>query len=234
MNFSVQKKALRAAFPKTIPIFTGFFFLGVSYGIYMRQAGFSFLYPTLTALLIFGGSLEFITVSMLLSPFAPLQTLLMALVIQSRHLFYGISMLDKYKNTGWKKFYLIFGMCDESFSINCSADIPNDVDKGWFMFFVNLLNQFYWVGSACLGGLIGDKLPFRTEGIDFVMTSMFVVIFLEQLLKEKQHLSSLVGLCASIFCLLLFGADNFLIPTMICILFALSYLRKPIEGSLEL
>lgn len=130
----VRRRAFRAAFPCTIPIFAGFWFLGLAYGIYMHVSGFSFIYPCLMALTIFGGSLEFVAVSMLLSPFAPLQTFLVALMIQARHLFYGIAMLDKFKGLGWKRWYLIFGMCDETFSINYSAKIPPDVDRGWFMF----------------------------------------------------------------------------------------------------
>lgn len=126
----MKRKALKAAFPYTIPIFAGFWFLGLAYGIYMNVSGFSFVYPMIMSLVIFGGSLEFVAVSMLLSPFAPVQTLVMTLLIQARHLFYGISMLEKFKNMGWKKFYLIFGMCDETFSINYTADIPKDVDRG--------------------------------------------------------------------------------------------------------
>ena len=126
---TIIKRSFSAALPQTLPILTGFLFLGFSYGFYMRSLGFSFLYPMLMALTIFGGSLEFVAVSMLLGSFAPLQTFLMALMIQARHLFYGISMLEKYKNTGWKKIYLIFGMCDESFSINYSASIPQDADR---------------------------------------------------------------------------------------------------------
>ena len=207
----------------------GFLFLGASYGIYMRVSGFSFVYPMLMALTIFGGSLEFVAVTMLLGSFAPLQTLVMTLLIQARHIFYGISMLEKYKNTGLKKLYLIFGMCDESFSINCSADIPEDVDKGWFMFFVTLLNQSYWVFGATMGGLLGSLIPFNTDGIEFVMTAMFVVIFLEQWLKEKQHYSSLIGVLTSAACLIIFGADSFMLPTMVCILCLLSLFKKPIE-----
>jgi len=222
-------KAFRAAFPKTIPIFAGFWFLGISYGVLMKVQGFSFLYPLFMSLTIFGGSLEFVTVSMLLSAFAPLQTLLATLMIQSRHLFYGISMLDKYKGTGWKKPYLIFGLCDESFSINCTAEIPKDVDKGWFMFFVTALNQFYWVTGATLGGILGSFVHFNTEGLDFVMTAMFVVIFLEQWLKEKRHLPSLIGLTCGVLCLILFGSDSFLLPTMLCIVVLLTLLRRPIE-----
>lgn len=225
----MRRRALSAAFPYTIPIFAGFWFLGLAYGIYMNVSGFSAWYPMFMSVLIFGGSLEFVAVTMLLSSFAPLQTLIMTLMIQARHLFYGLSMLDKFKGTGWKKPYLIFGMCDETFSINYTAKIPEDVDKGWFMFFVTLLNQIYWVSGATLGGILGSLLSFDREGLDFVMTAMFVVIFLEQWLKEKKHYTALIGVLCSAGCLLLFGAESFMIPTMACILCFLTVFRKPIE-----
>lgn len=228
-NKNAVFKAFRTAFPKTLPIFAGFWFLGISYGILMSVKGFSFVYPLIMSLVIFGGSLEFVAVSMLLGSFAPLQTFLAALLIQARHLFYGISMLEKYKGTGWKKPYLIFGLCDESFSINYSTEIPEDIDKGWFYFFVTLLDQIYWVTGAAIGGLLGELISFDTEGLSFVMTAMFVVIFLDQWLKEKQHISSVIGIGVSALCLILFGKDNFMIPTMICIVFMLTLLRKPIE-----
>jgi 4-azaleucine resistance transporter AzlC len=157
------------------------------------------------------------------------QTLIMTLLIQARHLFYGISMLDKFKHMGWKKFYLIFGMCDETFSINYTANIPEDVDRGWFMFFVTLLNHFYWVSGATIGGLVGSLIHFNTDGISFVMTSMFVVIFMEQWMKERRHISAYIGLGAAAVCRILFGADSFLIPTMLLILVFLTALRKPLE-----
>lgn len=222
----MRLKALKAAFPSTLPIFTGFWFLGMAYGIYMKVSGFSFIYPMLMSLLIFGGSLEFITVEMLLSPFAPLQVFIMALLIQARHLFYGISMLEKFKGTGWKKFFLIFGMCDETFSVNYTAKIHEDVDKGWFMLWVTWLNQLYWVSAATTGGLIGSLLKFDTNGISFVMTAMFVVIFLEQWLKEKNHFSSLMGIAVSTVCLICFGADSFMIPTMAAIVIILALSRN--------
>lgn len=227
------KKAARTAFPYTIPIFAGFWFLGMTYGIYMNVSGFSVIYPMIMSLTIFAGSVEFVAVSMLLGAFNPIQSLLMTLMINARHLFYGLSMLDKFKGTGWKKFYLIFGMCDESFSINYTADIPKDVDRGWFMFFVTLFNHFYWFFGATLGGLFGSLIHFNTEGLDFVMTAMFVVIFMEQWLKEKRHTSAMVGLAVSLLCLILFGADNFIIPAMILILGILTILRKPLEKGEE-
>lgn len=225
----MKRKALKAAFPYTIPIFAGFWFLGLAYGIYMNVSGFSFVYPMIMSLAIFGGSLEFVAVSMLLSPFAPVQTLVMTLLIQARHLFYGISMLEKFKNMGWKKFYLIFGMCDETFSINYTADIPKDVDRGWFMFFVTLLNHFYWVSGATIGGLLGSLIHFDTDGISFVMTSMFVVIFMEQWMKEKHHISAYIGLLVSAACLILFGADSFMLPTMAAIIALLAASRRKLE-----
>lgn len=227
------KSAFTCAFPYTIPIFAGFWFLGLTYGVYMNTAGFSFWYPMLMSLTIFGGSLEFIAVSMLLAPYAPMQVLVVTLMIQARHLFYGISMLDMFREMGWKKFYLIFGMCDETFSINYTADIPREIDRGWFFFFVTLLNHFYWFSGATIGGLVGGLLHFDTEGLNFVMTAMFVVIFMEQRFKEKHHVSAWIGLMASVGCLLIFGADNFLIPTMFCILIALTTLKRPMEQKME-
>ena len=171
--------AFKTAFPNTVPILAGFLFLGITYGIYMRASGFSFIYPMLMSLTVFAGSVEFVAVNLLLGSFNPVQALAVTLILNARHLFYGISMLDKYKGTGWKKFYLIFGMCDESFSINYTAFIPEHIDSGWFMFFVTLLNHFYWFAGATLGGLFGSVLTFNTEGLDFVMTAMFIVIFLD-------------------------------------------------------
>ena len=223
------KSAFKAAFPHTIPIFAGFWFLGMTYGIYMNVSGFSFWYPMLMSLTIFAGSAEFVAVNMLLGAFNPLQALTMTLMINARHLFYGISMLDKYRGNGLKDIYLIFGMCDESFSINYTADIPEGIDRGWFMFFVTLLNQCYWFFGATLGGIFGSLIHFNTEGLDFVMTAMFVVIFMEQWMKEKNHISAFVGIGVSLLCLIAFGSENFIIPAMIGILGVLTLLKKPLQ-----
>ena len=225
----VRRRALAAAFPYTVPIFAGFWFIGLAYGVYMNVSGFSFWYPLLMSMTIYGGSLEFLTVSMLLSPFAPVQTLLVALMVQARHLFYGISMLDKYRGLGWKKYYLIFGMCDESFSINYSAKIPEEVDRGWFMFFVTLLNQLYWVSGAAVGGLLGGIISFDTKGLDFVLTAMFVVFFVDQWLREERHYTAVIGVGSSPLCLIFFGPEGFMIPAMVCILALLTLFRGPVE-----
>lgn len=210
--------ALRCAFPYTIPILAGFAFLGMTYGIYMRVSGFGFWYPMLMSLLIFGGSLEFVAVSMLLAPFAPMQTFIMTLMLQARHLFYGIAMLDWFKGTGWKKPYLIFGMCDETFSINCTVTPPEGVDRGWFMFFVTLLNQTYWVAGATLGALLGSVLHFDTTGIEFVMTALFTVMFVNQWEEAKDHRPALTGLGCAALCLAVFGSEGFMLPAMALII----------------
>jgi len=210
--------ALKAAFPKTIPILAGFLFLGMTYGIYARVSGLPLWFPILMSITVFAGSMEFVAVGLLLGGFHPLLALGMTLMINARHLFYGLSMLDKYRGTGWKQFYLIFGMCDESFSVNCSAEIPDGIDRSWFMFFVTLLNQSYWITGATLGSLLGSLVSFSTEGIDFVMTAMFVVIFLEGWLKETSHVSSLLGLGVTLLCRILFGVDLFLLIAMPVIL----------------
>ncbi len=207
---------------------TGYLFLGISYGIYMNVSGFSFLYPMLMAITIFGGSLEFLAVSLLLSTFAPLQTFLLALVVQARHLFYGLAMLEKYKGLGLKKLYLIFALTDETFSINCSVPVPEGIERGKFYFAVSLLDQCYWVSGATIGGILGSLIPFNTEGLDFVMTAMFVVIFIEQWLKEKKHYTALIGIFCSVLCLVIFGADSFIIPSMVSIFAMLAFFRKPI------
>lgn len=222
----MKKQAFLAAFPHTIPILAGFLFLGIAYGIYMNVSGFPAIYPILMSMFIFAGSMEFVTVDLLLSTFNPIGALLLALIVNARHLFYAISMLDKYKNTGLKKGYLIFGMCDESFSINYAARIPEGIDKGWFLFFVTLLNQIYWVFGAALGGVFGSYINFNTEGLDFVMTALFVVLFLEQWLKESNHTSAQIGLFVSAICLILFGKKNFIIPAMAGILILLTLIRK--------
>lgn len=217
--------AFKAAFPYTIPILAGFLFLGIAYGIYMNAEGFPAIYPILMSLTIFAGSMEFVTTDLLLGAFDPLGTFLLTLMVNARHLFYGLSMLNKYKGLGKKSFYLIFGMCDESFSINCTVKVPEGIDRGWFYFFVTLFNHFYWFIGASLGGLFGSFLNFNMEGLEFVMTALLVVIFLENWMKEKNHTSSLLGLALSFICVLIFGSSNFIIPSMLCILGVLTLLR---------
>lgn len=223
------KTALRAAFPHTVPIFAGFGFMGIAYGLLMNKSGFSFYWPMLMAMTIFSGSVEFVAVKLLLSPFNLVQSFVIALFICARHLFYGISMLDRFKGMGWKKFPLIYGMCDETFSVNYTARVPQGVDHGWFMLWVTVLDYTYWVTGAALGGIFGTWVSFSTKGLDFVMTAMFVIIFMEQWMKEKRHAASIMGIVISAVCLVIFGSNNFVVPSMAFMLLMFMSLRSKLE-----
>ena len=152
----MKRKALRAAFPYTVSIWVEFLFLGLSYGLLMRSMGLPIFYILAMSIFIFAGSMEFVTVNLLMGAFQPLNAFIMTLLVNARHLFYGLAMLGKYRDTGWKKGYLIFGMCDETFALNSAITPPEGVDRGWFYFFITLLNQMYWVSSGALGYLVGS------------------------------------------------------------------------------
>lgn len=223
----MKTRAFRAAFPYTLPICVGFLFLGMSYGFLMGSYGFSFVYPMLMSLFIFAGSMEFVTANLLLMPtFQPLHAFLLTLMVNARHLFYGLSLLEKFRGLGWKKPYLIFGLCDETFSIHCAVTPPEDVDPGWFMFFTTVLNQSYWVAGATLGGLLGQVIHFNTQGIEFVMTALFVVMFLSQWEQTKDHRPALIGVGCTLLCLLVLGSDRFLLSAMALIILCFLSLRK--------
>lgn len=222
-------RAFRAALPVTLPVLAAYGFIGFSYGIYMSSLGFAAWVPFVLALVIYGGSLEFLMGAFLLSPFAPLPVFLVSLMVQGRHLFYGIAMLDRFKGTGWKKPYLIYALTDETFAVTYTARVPEGVNPKWHQFWVSLLNQSYWAFAALIGGLVGGSLPFDLTGIDFVMTAMFLCIFLDQAFKETKHYTALIGFVASIGALLVFGADAFMIPAMVGIVVLLMLFRKPLE-----
>lgn len=224
-----RRAALKAAFPHTIPILAGFGFLGMSFGVLMSTGGYPVWLSLLMSLLVFAGSMQFVTVNLLAMAFNPLQAFFMAVMVNARHIFYGISMLEKYRDMGAKKPYLIFGLTDETFSINYASPVPEGVDKGWFYFFTTILNQIYWVAGTAVGAVLGSVIPFPTEGLDFAMTALFVVILLEQLQKKENRPTAILGLVISALCLLLFGADDFIIPAMLGILAVLTLLRKPLE-----
>lgn len=233
----VLKRAAYVALPHSLPILAGYGFLGLAYGILMSVNGFSPLFTTMMSALVFGGSVQIVAVELLTGAFSPFHSFIITFVLCARHIFYGISMLEKYRNLGLKKLYMIFGMVDETFSINYSANPPADVDRGWFMFFVTAFDHLYWIFGSAVGAFFGTMIKFSTEGIDFVMTSMFTVIFIEQWKKDKSHLSAVLGLGLSALCLLIFGKDNFIIPSMVSILIALAlskpYLEKKMEVSYD-
>lgn len=233
-NNQEKIKALKAAFPHTAPIFTGFIFIGIAYGILMDSKGYGFVWSALFSLLVFAGSSQYVAITFLTSVFNPFYALVMSLMVNARYLFYGISMIEKYKDTGKFKTFLIFAMCDETFSVVYSAEPPKDVDRNWFMFFITLLNYSYWVLGSALGGILGSVISINTKGLDFVLTALFVVIFMGQWKSQKDHKPAAIGVLCSVICLIVFGQDNFIIPSMIAILAALTIFKNNYKQKNEL
>lgn len=221
--------ALKAAIPLTLPVLAGFLFLGTAYGILMSSKGYGLGWTVLMSFAAFAGSAQYVAVTFLTMVFNPLYALLMTLIINARHIFYGISMLDKYRNTGRLKPYLIFGLCDETFSIVCTTEPPAGINKNWFYFFVTLLGHFYWVAGSAVGGLLGSLVSFNIKGLDFVLTALFVVILVGQWRNRENRLPAVIGVMCAVVCLLLFGQSRFIIPAMLAILASLTLFRKRLD-----
>ena len=220
------RRAASAAFPLTIPVLTGFLVLGMAYGVLMQTNGYGAFWSVLMSAVAFCGSMQFAAITLLTSVFDPVAALLLSIMVNARHLFYGISMLEKYKGLGKVRAFLIFGLCDETFSIASTAEPPEGVERRDFYFFVTLFDYLYWVGGTLLGGLLGSVIPFSTEGLDFALTALFVVLFLGQLENRDSRLYGLIGTVCSLAVLLVVGADNMVIPSMIVILGVLLIGRK--------
>ena len=228
MIFDDEKRAaFKAAFPYTVPIFAGYAALGIGYGIYMKASGFSTQLAVILSIIMYAGAGQFVAVGMMLGPFTLFGNFLLMVLVNARHIFYGISMLDKYKDMGALRWYLAFAMTDETFSINCTVTPPEDVSRKWFYFFITLLDHSYWVFGTALGCLCGALMKFNTRGIDFVMTAIILVIFLN-MMNEKDLTSGFIGIFISLICLLMFGT-HFVIPSMIAILAALALRRRLTE-----
>lgn len=228
----MKLKALKAAFPYTIPVLTGYIFVGIAFGILLSSKGYSFIWAILMSIFVFAGSMQFVAIGLLCTGFNVLTTVIITFMVNARHLFYGLSMLDKFLDMDKKKQYMIFALTDETYSLLCSVSTPEGVDKNWFYFFIALLNQLYWITGSAIGGIMGNLFAFNTKGIDFVMTALFVVIFIEQWEQVKNHIPALVGVIASLICVIVFGAGNFIIPAMVLILAVLLMLRKPLEDKI--
>ena len=226
----MNKQIIQQAFWKTVPVFAGYIVLGAGFGILMNNAGFGAVWTAAMSTFIYAGSMQFVSVGMLGMGFHPLSACLMTLMVNARHLFYGISMLQRYKNTGAAKPYLIFALTDETYSLLCDGQTPAGEDPGLYRFLVSLFNQCYWVAGSVMGNLIGSVLPFSTAGIEFSMTALFAASFTEQWLTAKDHLPALTGVLCALACLILFGPENFLIPAMLAITLVLTLLRSREEG----
>ena len=210
--------ALRAAFPATIPVLTGYLCIGMAYGLLMANAGYGVFWALLLSLLCYAGSMEFVAVSLLTAGFDPVQALLMALMINARHAFYGLSMLEKYRGTGWARPFLIFSLTDETFSLVSTLEPLDGVTRRDFYFWISLLDYLYWQVGSVLGALIGGLLPFDTTGLDFALTALFIVLFLKQWRKRENRPAALIGLGCTAVSLAVVGADRLVIPAMVLIL----------------
>lgn len=241
----MKKKAFRAALPCTLPVLMGYVFLGIAFGVLLAGKGFSPLWALLMSVFIYAGSMQFVAISIMAAPFAPLSSLLMTIMVNARHLFYGLSMLEPFRDMGKLKPYMIFSLTDETYSLLCGVKVPAGVDRKWFFFFISLLDQLYWITGSCIGAAAGNLIPFDSTGIDFAMTALFLVIFVEQWEAataqcQKQsalspvrylmtHLPALLGIVITLACLLLFGAGNFLLFAMAGILASLLLFRRQCE-----
>lgn len=229
----MNKSFLKTVFLKTLPVMTGYLALGIGFGILLESKGYGVLWSLSMAVFIYAGSMQYVAINLITGGASLITTALTTLMVNARHLFYGISMMDKYKKTGAKKPYLIFALTDETYSLVCGDDYPEHTDPHKYQLAVSLANHIYWITGCAAGSLIGSAISFNTAGIDFCMTALFVTIFVEQWLSTKQHLSAVIGLASSLLCLIIFGADTFLIPSMVLISALLLIFRKLLEGKVE-
>ena len=229
----MKRKALRAAFPYTVSIWVEFLFLGLSYGLLMRSMGLPIFYILAMSIFIFAGSMEFVTVNLLAGTFQPLNAFIMTLMVNARHLFYGLSLLDKYRGLGRVRPCLIFSLCDETFSLVSTLEPPEGVARKDFYFWISLLDYLYWITGTALGGLLGSFLTFDTTGLDFALTALFVVLFLEQWKKPENRPAGVMGILCAAASLAVFGADNMVIPAMVLVLAVLLSARCRLDRSGE-
>ena len=221
----MKSKAFRSAFPHTLPVMAGYLFLGMGFGILLESNGYSFIWAFFMSIFIYAGSMQYVAIDLLASGANLISTAIMTLMIQVRHLFYGLSIIDKYKDTGKKKLLLIHELTDETYSLLCSVKTPEGIDAGDMRFWIAMLDHSYWILGSVLGTIIGGILPFDTTGIDFAMTSLFTVIFVEQWQSTKCHIPALMGLAAAAVSLAILGPDNFILPAMLAICVMLVAMR---------
>ena len=217
---------IKHAFKQSLPVMAGYLVLGMGFGILLKTKGYGVVWAFFMSLFIYAGSMQYVTINLLAGGATVLSAALMTLMVNARHLFYGISMIERYRNTCPYKPYLIFGLTDETYSLVCSGNVPAGVDEKKYFFILTFLNQCYWIIGSVAGSLLGGLITFNSAGIEFSMTALFLVVFVEQWKSVKNHTSAIVGVGISAVCLLIFGAENFLIPAMIAITAILTILRK--------
>ena len=226
----MRAQTVRQAFYRSIPVMAGYLVLGIGFGILLRNAGYGVLWSAAMSLFIFAGSMQYVGISLLTGGASLLTTAMTTFMVNARHLFYSISMVDVYKGAGRYKPYMIFALTDETYSLLCDGTTPEGTDPELYRFLVSLFDHSYWVAGCILGSLLGAVLPFSTAGIEFSMTALFIASFTEQWLTSKDHIPALTGLLCTVLCLVVFGRENFLIPAMLLITLVLTLLRRREEG----
>ena len=229
----MKRKTVKAAFIKSLPVFAGYIVLGIGFGVLLGKAGYGLVWALVMSVTMYAGTMQYVAVGLLSGGASLISTAVTTLLIQARHLFYGISMIDKYKGAGWKKIYLAFSLTDETYSLLCDGHYPEGSNPHWYRFFVSIFNQSYWIMGCLIGNFIGTNVPFNSKGIEFAMTSIFVTVFVEQWKSTKNHLPAIIGVISTAVCLAVFGSEDFLIPSMIVITVLLFALRKPLEKKAE-
>ncbi len=221
---------VKQAFVTSIPVMAGYVVLGIGFGILLHDAGYGVAWSFAMALLIYAGSMQYVGVSLLAGGASVITAILTTFMVNARHLFYSISMIERYQRSGKYKPYLIFALTDETYSLLCDGKTPEGADPDKYRFLVSLFDQCYWVAGCVLGSILGAALPFSTAGIEFSMTALFIASFTQQWLTSHEHTPAVVGLVGSLACLLLFGPDRFLIPAMLVITASLTALRPRLAG----
>ena len=222
----MRKKHLKAVFLDTVPVLTGYLFLGMGFGILLSENGYGVLWALAMSIFVFAGSGQYLAVSLLANSSGLLSAAIATLLVNARHLFYGISLLEKYKGAGKKKPYLIFALTDETYSLVTQNEPPEGMSRHSYCFTVSVLDHIYWITGCTLGALVGQFIPINYEGIEFVLTALFVTMFVDRWLTNKDHFSAIVGACATLVSLLLFGSEFFLIPAMVLIALLLTLSPK--------
>lgn len=226
-------KTVKYALLQTLPVMAGYLVLGLGFGVLLQSKGYGVGWAFAMGALIYAGSMQYVAIDLLAGGASLISAALMTLMVNARHLFYGVSMLERYRGMGPVKPYLIFALTDETYSLVCSKDPPADLDRRRVFFLISLLDHIYWVAGSVLGALVGQALPFDATGIDFSMTSLFLVVFTEQWRGSQDHTAALVGLGASLVCLAVFGPSDFLIPAMVLMTLLLILLRPWLERRKE-
>ena len=221
---------LRKAFYKSLPVMAGYVVLGTGFGIMLHNAGYGVVWAAAMSVFIYAGSMQYVGIGLLTGGASVITTIITTVMVNARHLFYSISMVDKYKNAGKYKPYLIFALTDETYSLLCDDTDHDEETINRYRFFVSLFNQCYWVIGSVIGSLLGTVLPFSTKGIEFSMTALFIASFTEQWITSKDHIPALTGLICTALCLIVFGAERFLIPAMLLITLILTLIRGREEG----